>query len=103
MDTPEEVQIHIHTLHEAVWELAAIAVALRDPAGTDPDQRRAAELVLVQARLMAASAGGVVPAPGLSELGNRGSGLAAQAGTALLQSPAALSGGVGRELRNQRG
>ena len=94
MDTADEVGAHLNALHEAVWELAAVALALRDPATTDPEQRRAAERVLVESGLMvAAPAGGVRPAPGLVEIaGGEETKLAAQAATGILQSAALLSG-----------
>ena len=36
METADEVRGHIHVLHEAVWELAAIVMALREAGATDP-------------------------------------------------------------------
>ena len=67
MDSADEVRAHLNTLHEAVWELAALALALRDPATVDRDQRVAAERVLVEAGLMELSPDGVRPGPGLVE------------------------------------
>jgi len=93
MDSGEEEGAHLNALHEAVWELAAIALGLRDPATTDREQRRAAEQVLVEAGLMVESASGPRPARGVAEAaGGEESGLAAQAATGILQSAALLSG-----------
>src|SRR5713101_6883963 len=93
MDSGEKVRAHLNALHEAVWELAAIALALRDPATTDREQRRAAEQVLVEAGLMVESASGTCPAGGVTEAaGGDASRLAAQAATGILQSAALLSG-----------
>ena len=93
MKTADEVRGHMNELHEAVWELAAIALALRDPTTTDPDQLRAAETVLVEAGLMVASADRAQPGPGLTELtGRTAASVAAQAATGILQSAALLSG-----------
>jgi hypothetical protein len=93
MDSADEVRAHLNVLHEAVWELAAIAVALRDPPTADPEQHRAADHVLVEAGLMEESADGAWPAPGLVEaVGADRSGLAAQAATGILQSAGVLSG-----------
>lgn len=93
MERAIEVRSHLNVLHEAVWELAAIALALRDPATTNPAQRAAAERVLVEAGLMVAASPGARPAPGLAEAaGGDESRLAAQAATGILQSAAVLSG-----------
>jgi hypothetical protein len=91
--TGDEVRAHLNGLHEAVWELAAIALALRDPATTDPQQRRAAEDVLIEAGLLLKSEGGTDPSPGLVEVtgGNRAQ-LAAQAATGIVQSASLLAG-----------
>jgi hypothetical protein len=93
MDSADDVYAHIHRLHESVWELAAIALALRDPATTDPDQRRAAEDVLVAAGLLEVTPTGVRPAPGLSQAtGDDSTNLAAQASTGILQAAGFLAG-----------
>ena len=93
MDTADEVRAHLDTLHEAVWELAAVALALRDPATTDPEQRRAAERVLVESGLMVTAPAGAGPAPGLVEIaGGDQIRLAGQAAAGILQSAAVLSG-----------
>ena len=93
MDSPDEIRAHLNTLHEAVWELAAVALALRDPATTDPEQRRAAERVLIEAGLMEVSPSGARPAPGLAAAAaGDETKLAAQAATGILQSAALLSG-----------
>jgi hypothetical protein len=93
MDSADEVRAHLNTLHEAVWELAALALALRDPATVDRDQRVAAERVLVEAGLMELSPDGARPGPGLVDAaGGNPTALAAQAATAILQSAALLAG-----------
>ena len=93
MDSADEVRAHLNTLHEAVWELAALALALRDPATVDGDQRAAAERVLVEVGVMELSPDGVRPGPGLVEAaGGNPTALAAQAATGILQSAALLAG-----------
>ncbi len=94
MDTADEVRAHLNVLHEAVWELAAVVLALRNSA-TDPDQRRAAEGVLVEAGLMVSSTDGAQPGPGLTEvISGDATAVASQAATGILQSAALLSGAV---------
>lgn len=93
MDTAEEVRRHLHSLHEAVWELAAVVLGLREATSTEPEQRHAAEQVLAEAGVVVASPYGVVPAAGLAPAtGGDNSRLAAQASTALLQAAAVVSG-----------
>jgi hypothetical protein len=93
METSDEVRAHLNALHEAVWELAAIVLALRGPATTDPDERRAAERVLLEAGLMVSSSDGVQAGPGLTEvIGEDAMRVAAQAAAPILQSAALLSG-----------
>ena len=93
MGTAEDVSAHLNSLHEAVWELAAVALALRDPAMTEPELRRAAERVLVESGLMVVASPGVRPAPALAEaVGGDEARLAARAATGILQSAALLSG-----------
>src|SRR5471032_283078 len=93
METGIEVQAHMNALHEAVWELAAIAIALRDAGATDSAHRRAAEHVLLEAGLMVSSADGPQPCTGLSEvMGGDPTRVASAASTGILQSAAVLSG-----------
>lgn len=93
METGDEVRAHFNALHEAVWELAAIVLALRDPATTEPDKRRAAERVLLEAGLMVSSSDGVQAGLGLTEvIGEDAMWVAAQAAAPILQSAALLSG-----------
>ncbi len=93
METADEVRTHLNKLHEAVWELAAIALALRDPLAADPEQLRAAETVLVEAGLMVSNADGPRPGLGLADaVGGMEASLAAQAATGILQTAALLSG-----------
>jgi hypothetical protein len=93
MDRADDVRAHLNTLHEAVWELAAIALALRDPATVEPHQREAAECVLVEIGLMEPSPDGPKPSQGLVEAaGGDQAKLAAQAATGILQSAALLAG-----------
>ncbi len=96
MDAVTELRAHLNTLHEAVWELAAIAVALRDPAAASTEQMLAVERVLVEAGLVAASAEGPAPARALADaLGGSAAGLASQASTGILQAATLLSGAAG--------
>ncbi len=90
MNSADAVLAHLHALHEAVWELAAIALALRDPATTDPEQRRAAERVLVEAGFMVESPSGARRV--IEVVAGDSSRVAAQAATGILQSAAVLSG-----------
>jgi hypothetical protein len=93
MDNAAEVRARLNTLHEAVWELVAIAMALRDPASADSELRAAAESVLLEAGFMVEDSPGVRPAPGLAEAtGEDVTKLAAQAASGILQSAAVLSG-----------
>ena len=93
MESADEVRAHINSLHESVWELAAVAIALRDPTLTDPDQRSAAEQVLIEAGLLMGTPSGTRSAAGLEEAaGDDGARLAAQAAAGILQSAAVLSG-----------
>ena len=93
MQTGAEVRAHLNVLHQAVWELAAIVVVLRDQATTDVDQRRAAEGVLVEAGLMVASPDGARWGPGLAVVVGRGAtAVASQAAAGILQSAALLGG-----------
>lgn len=96
--TAEAVRERLGELHEAVWELAAIALALRDPASTEPEQRDAAEAVLVEIGLLENSAGAARPAGGLAEVIGTDAGLVgSQASTAILQAAGLLSGAKGWE------
>ena len=63
MDSAAEVRARLNTLHEAVWELAAVALALRDPASADPDLRDAAESVLLEAGFIGAAIFALRPSP----------------------------------------
>jgi hypothetical protein len=93
MDSAAEVRARLNTLHEAVWELAAVALALRDSASVDPRMRDAAESVLLEAGFLVGDSPGVRPSPGLAEAaGADASMLAAQAANGILQSSAVLSG-----------
>jgi hypothetical protein len=93
MESADEVRAHLNTLHEAVWELAAMSLALRDPATVDRDQRVAAERVLVEVGWMELSPDGARSGPGLVEAaGGNPTTLAAQAATGILQSAALLAG-----------
>ena len=93
MDSAAEVRARLNTLHEAVWELAAVALALRDSASVDPGLRDAAEWVLLEAGFLVEGTAGSRPAPGLAEAaGADASKLAAQAASGILQSAAVLSG-----------
>lgn len=93
MDSAAEVRARLNTLHEAVWELAAVALALRDPASADPELRDAAGSVLLEAGFLVGDSAGARPARGLAEAaGADATKLAAQAASGILQSAAVLSG-----------
>jgi len=62
VDTPKEAGAHLNKLHEAVWELAAVSLVLREPASVDPDLRDAAGRVVIEAGLGSAEDQGVQPA-----------------------------------------
>ena len=103
MDTPEEAGAHLNKLHEAVWQLAAVALLLREPASVDPDLRVAAGQVAVAAGLGSAEDQGVQLASGVRRLidmaGGDATKLAAQAAGPILQAAALLSGA--RQWANQ--
>lgn len=93
MDNEAEVRARLNTLHEAIWELAAVALALREPSSVDPELCNAAESVLVEAGFFIRDSAGLRPAPGLAEaVGGDASKLAGQAAIGILQSAAVLSG-----------
>ena len=93
MDSAAEVRARLNTLHEAVWELAAVALTLRDSASVDPGLRDAAESVLLEAGFLVRDSAGARPSPGLAEAaGTDTSRLAAQVASGILQSAAVLSG-----------
>ncbi|HEX3542800.1 MAG TPA: class I SAM-dependent methyltransferase [Acidimicrobiales bacterium] len=96
MATTDAVRGRLSELHEAVWELAAIALALQDPASTDPQRRASAEAVLVETGFMENSSGTPRPAAGVAEvMGTDAGRLASQASTAILQTAGLLSGAKG--------
>jgi hypothetical protein len=93
MDSAADVRARLNTLHEAVWELAAVALVLRDSASVEPGLRDAAESVLLEAGFLVDGPAGVRRAPGLEEAaGADATKLAAQVASGILQSAAVLSG-----------
>jgi predicted O-methyltransferase YrrM len=96
METPEEAGAHLNKLHEAVWQLAAVALFLRDPSSVDPDLRRSAGRVVVEAGLGSDDEGGTRSATGLRQLIEQSGGdatrTASQAAAPILQAAALLSG-----------
>jgi hypothetical protein len=68
METPEEAGTHLNKLHEAVWQLAAITLALRDPATADPDLRWAAGQVVAATGLGSSDVRALRLGPGLAQL-----------------------------------
>jgi hypothetical protein len=96
VDTPEEAGAYLNKLHEAVWQLAAVALLLRDPNSVDPDLRYAAGRVTVAAGLGSEEDGDVQPAAGVRRLIDMAGGdetkLAAQAAGPIVQAAALLSG-----------
>jgi hypothetical protein len=100
METGDEVRAHLNDLQDAVWELAAISVALGARTGAGAPERQAAERVLVETGLMIVAEGSVRPSPGLRELIADGAiGVAAETSTDIMQSARLLSGG--REWSDQ--
>lgn len=95
MQRAAEVWAHLYRLHEAVWESAAIAVALGDGSTIDPVRRSAAERVLVETGLLVTTENGVGASPGLQEVIGRGGAVAADAASDIRQSAALLAGAAG--------
>jgi hypothetical protein len=96
METPEEAGAHLNQLHEGVWQLAAINLALRDPATVSSDLRYAAGQVVAAASLGSTDERALRLGPGLAQLvdllGGDQSNLASQASAPILQAAAVLSG-----------
>jgi hypothetical protein len=93
MQNADDVRARLNVLHEAVWELAAIALAFRDGTSVDPALRRSAERVVVENGMLCDDGNVARPTPGLAEAaGADGAMLAAQSATAILQAAAVLSG-----------
>ena len=96
METPEQAGAHLNTLHQAVWQLAAISLALRDPAIDKPDLRYAAGQVVAVTGLGSSDNGAFCLAPGLAQLidlqGGDQTKLASQAAAPILQAAALLTG-----------
>jgi hypothetical protein len=91
--TAAEAGTLIRGLQQGVWQLAALVVALRDDPARDPEQKRQAELVLVELGLMSENSTGIAPAAGLAELIKSGfSDLAAESAAHILQAAAVVSG-----------
>jgi hypothetical protein len=95
METGFEVRALLERLQQAVWELAALAIMLRDDAVSD-DLLDNARAVLTELGLMAPSPNGARPVPALAELiGDGGSNFASETAAPLLQCAALLTGSVG--------
>jgi hypothetical protein len=96
METTQEAGAHLNKLHEAVWQLAAITLALRDPASTGPDLRYAAGQVVAAAGLGSTDERALRLGPGLAQLidlqGGDQTKLASQTAAPILQAAALLSG-----------
>ena len=96
METPEEAGAHINNLHEAVWQLAAISLALRDPATVGPDLRYVAGQVVTASGLGSSDERALRLGPGLAQLvhlqGGDETRLSSQAAAPILQAAALLSG-----------
>ncbi len=93
MLTAEQVHELLNRLHEAVWELTALAVVLGDDQGADPQLLADARLILTRLDLMAPGPDGPIPNPGLAEILAGGSAnLASEAAAPVLQCAALLSG-----------
>src|SRR6478672_10442816 len=95
MDTGFEVRNLLDRLQQAAWELAALAIALRDD-GVSDDLLDNARSVLTELGLMSPSPAGARPVPGLAELiAEGGSNFASETAAPLLQCAALLSGSTG--------
>ena len=96
MNTPEEAQTRLTKLHEAAWQLAALSLTLRDESSPDPDLRRAAERVLLEADWASTIEGPEFLAAELRRLfeasGRDPTKVASQAAAPVLQTAALLSG-----------
>jgi hypothetical protein len=96
METVEEVGAHLNKLHQAVWQLAAISLALRDPPSVDPDLRSSAYQVVADAGLGSTDEGALLLGRGLAQLiemqGGDQTRFASQLSTPILQAAALLSG-----------
>jgi hypothetical protein len=91
--TAAEAETLIHRLQQGVWQLAALAVVLRDDPARDPEHRGQAQQVLVELGLMSETTSGIAPSAGLAEFIRRGrSDLAAESAANILQSAGMLSG-----------
>jgi Methyltransferase domain len=91
--TAAEAETLIHRLQQGVWQLAALAVVLRDDPARDPEQKGQAQQVLVELGLMSETTSGIAPSAGLAEFIRRGrSDLAAESAANILQSAGMLSG-----------
>jgi hypothetical protein len=90
METADDVRAHLNRLHESVWQLAAVAVALRPSPGTSAELRHAAEEVV------GAAGGGADGVAGIRRLLEQAGGdpamVASQAAAPILQAGAMLSG-----------
>jgi SAM-dependent methyltransferase len=99
--TAAEAGTLVRRLQEDVWLLAALAVALGDDPGRDPEQKRQAQQVLVELGLMSETSGGIRPAAGLAELMSGGSGdIPAVSAANLLQAAGMLSGATAWASQN---
>jgi hypothetical protein len=93
--TAAEAESLIHRLQQGVWQLAAVAVVLRDDPARDPEQKRQAQQVLVELGLMSETTSGIAPTAGLAEFIRGGrSELASESAANILQSAGMLSGAV---------
>jgi hypothetical protein len=96
MESAEDVRAHLNRLHEAVWQLAAVAVALRGAPDTSAELRHAAEEVVGAAVGGFDEAAGGDPANRIQDLleraGDDPSKVASQAAAPILQAGALLSG-----------
>ena len=96
METPGEAAAHLNKLHQAVWQVAAVTLALRDPDTVDVDLRYAADQVVAEAGLGSAEGDDLRLGPGLAQLielqGGDQTRLASQLATSILQAAALLSG-----------
>jgi hypothetical protein len=96
METADEVGAHLNKLHESVWQLAAIILALRDPVTTGPELRLAAGRVLANAGVGSTDESALQLGPGLTQLiellGGDQEKFASQTSAPILQAAALLSG-----------
>jgi hypothetical protein len=95
MDTGSDVRGLLDRLQQSAWELAALAIALRDEDVSD-ELLGNARSVLMELGLMSSTPNGTQPVAGLAELiAEGGRNFASETAAPLLQCAALLTGSTG--------